>query len=114
MIRFKNSERSIFNKALIFLSNFIRKLFGGDRLQRINGEIVNISKEISQKKKKKITVLDFGCGSMNVSRKLNKYSFIKQIVGIDTFFLCSCYFVRYKYIERESSLAIKTNHHHDT
>ena len=34
-------------------------------------------------KKKKITVLDFGCGSMNVSRKLNKYSFIKQIVGID-------------------------------
>ena len=87
MIRFKNSERSIFNKALIFLSNFIRKLFGGDRLQRINGEIVNISKEISQKKKKKITVLDFGCGSMNVSRKLNKYSFIKQIVGIDTFIL---------------------------
>ena len=86
MIRFKNSERSIFNKALIFLSNFIRKLFGGDRLQRINGEIVNISKEISQKKKKKITVLDFGCGSMNVSRKLNKYSFIKQIVGIDTFY----------------------------
>ena len=87
MIRFKNSERSIFNKALIFLSNFIRKLFGGDRLQRIYGEIVNISKEISQKKKKKITVLDFGCGSMNVSRKLNKYSFIKQIVGIDTFIL---------------------------
>jgi SAM-dependent methyltransferase len=86
VIRFKNSERSIFNKALIFLSNFIRKLFGGDRLQRINGEIVNISKEISQKKKKKITVLDFGCGSMNVSRKLNKYSFIKQIVGIDTFY----------------------------
>ena len=86
MIRFKNSERSIFNKALIFLSNFIRKLFGGDKLQRINGEIVKISKEISQKKKKKITVLDFGCGSMNVSRKLNKYSFIKQIVGIDTFY----------------------------
>ena len=39
-----------------------------------------------KKKKKKITVLDFGCGSMNVSRKLNKYSFIKQIVGIDTFY----------------------------
>ena len=86
MIRFKNSERSIFNKALIFLSNFIRKLFGGDRLQRITGAIINISKEISQKKGGRITVLDFGCGSMNVSRKLNKYSFIKQIVGIDTFY----------------------------
>ena len=86
MIRFKNSKRSTLNKSLIFLSNFIRKLFGGDRLKRINSEIVNISKEIYQKKKKKITVLDFGCGSMNVSRKLNKYSFIKQIVGIDTFY----------------------------
>ena len=86
MIRFKNRKRSILNKSLIFLSNFIRKLFGGDRLLRISGEIVNISKEISQKKKKKITVLDFGCGSMNVSKKLNKYSFIKQIVGIDTFY----------------------------
>ena len=86
MVRFKNSKRSILNKSLIFLSNFIRKLFGGDRLLRISGEIVNISKEISQKKKKKITVLDFGCGSMNVSKKLNKYLFIKQIVGIDTFY----------------------------
>jgi SAM-dependent methyltransferase len=86
VIRFKNRKRSILNKSLIFLSNFIRKLFGGDRLLRISGEIVNISKEISQKKKKKITVLDFGCGSMNVSKKLNKYSFIKQIVGIDTFY----------------------------
>jgi SAM-dependent methyltransferase len=86
VVRFKNSKRSILNKSLIFLSNFIRKLFGGDRLLRISGEIVNISKEISQKKKKKIAVLDFGCGSMNVSKKLNKYSFIKQIVGIDTFY----------------------------
>ena len=86
MIRFNNNKRSILNKSLIFLSDLIRKLFGGDRLPRIIGEIINISKEISQKKKKKITVLDFGCGSMNVSRKLNKYSFIKQIVGIDTFY----------------------------
>ena len=86
MIRFNNNKRSILNKSLIFLSDLIRKLFDGDRLQRITGAIINISKEISQKKGGKITVLDFGCGSMNVSRKLNKHSFIKQIVGIDIFY----------------------------
>ena len=86
MIRFNNNKRSILSKSLIFLSDLIRKLFGGDRLQRITGAIINISREISQKKKGKITVLDFGCGSMNVSRKLNKHSFIKQIVGIDIFY----------------------------
>ena len=86
MIRFNNNKRSILSKSLIFLSDLIRKLFGGDRLQRITGEIINISREISQKKRGKITVLDFGCGSMNVSRKLNKHSFIKQIVGIDIFY----------------------------
>ena len=34
----------------------------------------------------KISVLDFGCGSMNVCRKLNKHSFIKHIVGTDIFY----------------------------
>ena len=86
MIRFNNNKRSILNRSLIFLSDFIRELLGGDRLQRITAEIINISKEISQKKNKKLTVLDFGCGSMNICRKLNKHSFIKQIVGTDIFY----------------------------
>ena len=85
MIRFNNGKETTSNKLLIFLSDFIRKLFGGDRLKRITREIINISKEISQENKKKIIILDFGCGSMNISKKLNKYSFVKKVVGTDIF-----------------------------
>ena len=55
----------------------IRKIFGGDRLKRISKEITNISKKISQKHQKKIVILDFGCGSMEISKKLQNYSFVK-------------------------------------
>ena len=86
MIRFNNTKEPKNNKLLIFISDFIRRLFGGDRLKRISKEITDISKKIYLKKQKKIVILDFGCGSMEISKKLKKYSFVRKIVGIDTFF----------------------------
>mgnify|MGYP006183988103 CR=1 FL=1 len=85
MIRFDNINKPKNKKLLIFISDFIRRIFGGDRLKRISKEITSISKKISQKHQKKIVILDFGCGSMEVSKKLQKYSFVKKIVGTDTF-----------------------------
>ena len=85
MIRFNNTKEPKNNKLLIFISDFIRRLFGGDRLKRISKEITDISKKIYLKKQKKIVILDFGCGSMEISKKLKKYSFVRKIVGIDTF-----------------------------
>ena len=85
MIRFNNTNKPKNKKLLIFISDFIRKIFGGDRLKRISKEITSISKKISQKHKKKIVILDFGCGSMEISKKLQKYSFVKKIIGTDTF-----------------------------
>ena len=85
MIRFNNTKEPKNNKLLILISDFIRKLFGGDRLKRISKEITDISKKNYLKKQKKIIILDFGCGSMEISKKLKKYSFVRKIVGIDTF-----------------------------
>ena len=83
MIRFKKSGNKI---ILIFISDLIRKVFKGDRIKRISNVVVNISKEISNKKKKKISILDFGCGSMEVSKKLKNKKFIKNIIGTDIFY----------------------------
>ena len=86
MIRFNNTKVAKKNKLLIFKYDVIRRLFGGDRLKRISKEITDISKKIYLKKQKKIIILDFGCGSMEISKKLKKYSFVRKIVGIDTFY----------------------------
>ena len=85
MIRFSNSKRSKNKKLLIFISEFIRKIFGGDRIKRLSKIMINISENIYLKNKKKITILDFGCGSMEISKKLGKLSCVKQIIGVDTF-----------------------------
>ena len=82
MIRFNKSGNKI---ILIFVSDLIRKIFKGDRIKRISNVVVNISKKISDKNKKKISILDFGCGSMEVSKKLKKKKFIKNIIGTDIF-----------------------------
>ena len=82
MIRFNNSENK---KLLIHISNFIRLICGGDRLSRISKTITNITKNISKKNRKKIVILDFGCGSMEISKKLEKKSFVKKIIGTDVF-----------------------------
>ena len=82
MIRFNNSENK---KLLIFFSNLIRKIFGGDRIKRISNIILNLTKKISKEKGGRINILDFGCGSMEVSKKLKDRKFIKKIIGTDTF-----------------------------
>ena len=85
MIRFNNSKTSKNKKLLIIISDLIRKIFGGDRIKRLSLVMIKISKEIYKKNKKKINILDFGCGSMEISKKLEKLSYVKKIVGVDTF-----------------------------
>ena len=62
MIRFNNTNKPKDKKLLIFVSDLIRKISGGDRLGRISKTIIEISKKISLINKKKISILDFGCG----------------------------------------------------
>jgi len=85
MIRFNNSKRSKNKKLLIFISDFIREIFGGDRIKRLSKIMITLYESIYLKRKKKITILDFGCGSMEISKKLEKLSYVKQITGVDTF-----------------------------
>jgi len=82
MVRFKNAN----NKSiLIFISDFIRKIFVGDRLKRISIQISKLLNQIHKEKKKKLIILDFGCGSMELSKRMQKKIFIKKIIGTDTF-----------------------------
>ena len=85
MIRFNNSKTSKNKKLLILISDLIRKIFGGDRIKRLSLVMIKISKEIHKKDKRKINILDFGCGSMEISKKLEKLSYVKNIVGVDTY-----------------------------
>ena len=85
MIRFHNSKRPLNKKLLIFISDFIRRLCGGDRIGRLSKMMITQSKKIYLQNKKKITILDFGCGSMEISKKLEELSYVKQITGVDTF-----------------------------
>ena len=86
MIRFNNQNHTFFNKSLIFFSNLVRKIFKGDRLRRISKKLQQISREHSLKKKsKKIVILDYGCGSMEISKRLQKSKHIKRIIGTDIF-----------------------------
>ena len=85
MIRFNNSKTSKNKKLLILISNLIRKIFGGDRIKRLSNIMIQKSKKIHIIKKRKINILDFGCGSMEISKKLEKLSFVENIVGVDTF-----------------------------
>ena len=85
MIRFNNTNIPKNKKLLIYISDYIREIFGGDRLGRISKTIIEMSKNISKENKKKIVILDFGCGSMGISKELQKYSFVKQIIGTNTY-----------------------------
>lgn len=82
MIRFKNKEHL---KVLIFFSNLIRIIFRGDRTTKISKKIEFILKKKICIKKKKITIIDFGCGSMEISKKIQHLSYIKKIIGLDIF-----------------------------
>ena len=81
MIRFDKKEHL---KILIFISDLIRKVFGGDRTKRISKKIELILKK-EAKNKKKISIVDFGCGSMEISKKIQHKKFIKKIIGLDVF-----------------------------
>ena len=100
MIRFNNSKLSKNKKLLVFISNSIRKIFGGDRLKRLSEIMISFSKQIYLKDKKKITILDFGCGSMEISKKLVKLSYVKQIIGVDTY--PSKFKTKMKYIQYDT------------
>ena len=81
MIRFKKKIT-----ILIFFSDLIRKVFKGDIIKRISSKInFFIAKEFSKNKSKKLTIIDFGCGSMEVSKKIQNNIFIKEIIGLDIF-----------------------------
>ena len=82
MMRFKENN---YNKIFVGISNFIRTICGGDRLKRIIEIIEKLLKETSKESNKKIRILDFGCGSMEISKKLQNKKYIKQIVGSDIF-----------------------------
>ncbi|MDC0469202.1 class I SAM-dependent methyltransferase [Candidatus Pelagibacter sp.] len=86
MIRFNNQNVTFFKKSLIFFSNLVRKIFRGDRLIRISKKLNQISREYSLKhKNKKIVILDYGCGSMEIAKKLQNSKHIKKIIGTDVF-----------------------------
>ncbi len=82
MIRFEKKEHI---KSLIFFSDLVRKLFGGDRTKRISKKISSIIGKEAKKNKKNISIVDFGCGSMEISKKIQHQSFINKIIGVDIF-----------------------------
>lgn len=82
MMRFKENN---YNKIFVGLSNFIRYICGGDRLKRITKIIDELLKEKYFEKNRKLKILDFGCGSMEISKKLKDKFYVRQIVGSDIF-----------------------------
>ncbi len=82
MMRFKENN---YNKLFVSISNFIRFIFGGDRVKRISNIIDQLLKKEYLKKNKRLTILDFGCGSMEISKKLENKNYVRCIVGSDIF-----------------------------
>ena len=82
MMRFKENN---YNRVFVGLSNLIRYICGGDRLKRITKIIDELLKKKYLEKNRKLKILDFGCGSMEVSKKLRNKIYVGQIVGSDIF-----------------------------
>tara|TARA_B100000780_G_scaffold275143_1_gene241249 strand:+ start:725 stop:1390 length:666 start_codon:yes stop_codon:yes gene_type:complete len=82
MIRFSKNEHK---KTLILLSDFIRKISKGDRTKRLSKKVELLIKKEALKKKTKVSVIDFGCGSMEISKKIQHNTFIKKIIGLDIY-----------------------------
>ena len=82
MMRFKENK---YNRVFVGLSNLIRYVCGGDRLKRITKIIDELLKQTYFKKNRKLKILDFGCGSMEISKKLKDKNYVGQIVGSDIF-----------------------------
>ena len=62
MIRFNNSKDKM---LLIYISNFIYLICGGDRIDKVSKTITIIIKYIS---KKNISILNFDCASIEISK----------------------------------------------
>ncbi len=82
MIRFKKYEHK---KFLILITDFIRKISKGDRLTSLSNKVATLIRIEAHKAKKKVTVIDFGCGSMEISKRIQHNKFIKKITGLDIF-----------------------------
>ena len=82
MMRFKENN---YNKTFVWLSNFIRYICGGDRLNRITKIIDELLIKTYLKKSRRLKILDYGCGSMEISKKLQNKNYVRQIVGSDIF-----------------------------
>ena len=82
MIRLKNNYN---NNFLILFSNITRKIFKGDRLKRLSIGVSDFLKIIYLNKKRKLSILDYGCGSMDLSKKIQKKKFIKKITAVDIY-----------------------------
>ena len=82
MMRFKENK---YNRVIVGLSNLIRYICGGDRLKRITKIIDDLLKKKYLEKNRKLKILDFGCGSMEISKKLKDKIYVEQIVGSDIF-----------------------------
>ena len=90
MIRFKENN---YNKIFVGLSNLIRYICGGDRLNRITKIVDELLTQTYLKKNRKLKILDFGCGSMEISKKIQNKNYVKQIVGSDIF--------KYRYVSNK-------------
>ena len=82
MMRFKENS---YNTTFVALSNFIRYVCGGDRLKRITKIIDMLLTQTYLEKNKKLKILDFGCGSMEISKKIEGKVYVSQIFGSDIF-----------------------------
>ena len=82
MMRFKENS---YNTTFVALSNFIRYVCGGDRLKRITKIIDMLLTQTYLEKNKKLKILDFGCGSMEISKRLVSRNYVSQIFGSDIF-----------------------------
>ena len=78
MIRFKENN---YNKLFVNVSDFIRLICGGDRLKRITNIIHELLKKEYLKKNKQLKILDYGCGSMEISKKLETKNYIKHAIS---------------------------------
>ena len=82
MVRFNDNK---YKNIFVSISNLIRYLCKGDRLKRITKIISNLLKKTHKIKNKKLVILDFGCGSMEISKRIQNKKYIKKIIGTDVF-----------------------------
>ena len=86
MMRFKENN---YNRVFVGLSNLIRYICGGDRLRRITKIIDELLKKKHLEKNRKLKILDFGCGSMEVLKKLRDKIYVgkvnEEVVGFVAF-----------------------------